>query len=299
MTATLTLPRNIQLKLEQTLTQWPQWRCEPPLVSPPEVINLLVSGVSNFSVLVRSGQRFVVRIDGINPAANGLNRQSEWRALYSAHSASRAPRPCYFNPALGSLVCDYLSPDEEQGLCIGELAALLRDIHQLPARHSRLDLAERILRYEKQLEHRGQALTAPMAQCREPVLRMLDDINRRPQPAVLCHNDLLQANRIYSGGRLWAIDWEYCAMGSPWYDLAVVITGDSLGAAQADELLEAYLGRTATSAERLELQQHSCVYRYLELLWYLAQQRTAPEPALLEQKMAALEKALQFQGTSD
>jgi len=299
MTTTLTLPRNIRLKLEQTLAQWHQWHCAPPLLSPPEVVNLLASGVSNFSVLVQSGQRFVVRIDGINPAANSLNRQSEWRALQAAHRASLAPQPCYFNPALGSLVCDYLPPDEEQVLCIGELAALVRDIHQLPARHSRLDLAERILRYEKQLEHRGQALTAPMARCRGPVLRILDDINRRPQPAVLCHNDLLQANRIYSGGRLWAIDWEYCAMGSPWYDLAVVITGDSLGAAQADELLEAYLGRAASSAERQELQQHSCVYRYLELLWYLAQQRTAPEPTLLEQKMAALEKALQLQGTSD
>ena len=292
MTATLTLPHNIRLKLEQTLTQWPQWHCEPPLASPPEVVKLLAPGVSNFSVLVRSGQRFVVRIDGINPAANGLNRQSEWRALHCAHSANLAPRPCYFKPALGSLVCDYLSPDEEQVLCIGELAALLRDIHQLPARHSRLHLAERILRYEKQLEHRGQALTAPMARCRKPVLRMLDDINRRPQPAVLCHNDLLQANRIYSGGRLWAIDWEYCAMGSPWYDLAAVITGDSLGAVQADELLETYLCRAASSAERVELQQHSCVYRYLELLWYLAQQRSSAQPALLEQKMTALEKAL-------
>ena len=292
MTATLTLPRNIRLKLEQTLTQWPQWHCEPPLVSPPEVVKLLAPGVSNFSVLVQSGQRFVVRIDGINPAANGLNRQSEWRALHCAHGANLAPRPCYFNPALGSLVCDYLPPDEEQVLCIGELAALLRDIHQLPARHSRLHLAERILRYEKQLKHRGQALATPMARCREPVLRMLDDINRRPQPAVLCHNDLLQANRIYSRGRLWAIDWEYCAMGSPWYDLAAVITGDSLSAAQEDELLEAYLGRAASSAEQLELQQHSCVYRYLELLWYLAQQRSSAQPALLEQKMAALDNAL-------
>jgi thiamine kinase len=207
MTTKLTLPRNIQLKLEQTLAQWPQWHCEPPLTNPPEVINLLAPGVSNFSVLVQSGRRFVVRIDGINPAANGLNRQSEWRALQAAHSASLAPQPRYFNPALGSLVCDYLPPDEGQVLCIVELAALLRDIHQLPARHSRLDLAERILRYEKQLEHRGRVLSAPMTRCREPVLRMLDDINRRPQPAVLCHNDLLQANRIYSGGKLWAIDW--------------------------------------------------------------------------------------------
>jgi len=294
MTATLTLPRNIRLKLEQTLAQWPQWRCEPPLARPPEAVALLAPGVSNFSILVQSGQRYVVRIDSINPAANGLNRQSEWRTLQSAHNARLAPQPRYFNPALGSLVCDYLAPDAEQVLCIVEVAALLRDIHQLPARHSRLDLAERILRYEKQLKHKGQALTKAMARCREPVLCMLDDINQRPQPAVLCHNDLLQANRISSGGRLWAIDWEYCAMGSPWYDLAVVVNGDSLGAAQADELLEAYLGRAAGSAEQLELQQHSCVYRYLELLWYLALQHTVPEPALVEQKIAALENLLEL-----
>ncbi len=292
MTAMHTLPRNIRLKLEHTLAQWTQWHCDPPLTSAPAVVAVLTAGVSNFSVLVQSGPRFVVRIDGINPAANGLNRQSEWRALQSAHSENLAPRPCYFNPALGSLVCDYLTPNEQQTLCITQLADLLRGIHRLPARHSRLDLAERILRYEKQLEHRGQGLSAPLARCREPVLRMLDDINRRPQPAVLCHNDLLQTNRIYSGGRLWAIDWEYCAMGSPWYELAVVITGDSLHTEQADALLLAYLGRTANSAERLELRQHSCVYRYLELLWYLAQQPTALEPAPLARKIAALEQAL-------
>jgi len=258
----------------------------------PEVVAVLAAGISNFSVLVESEKSFVVRIDGINPAANGLNRQSEWRTLQTAHDAMLAPQPRYFNPALGALVCDYLVPDEDQAYCIPAVAALLRDIHQLPARHSRLDLAERILRYEKQLQHRTQAPTTPVAQCRAQVLRLLHDINQRPQPVVLCHNDLLQANRIYSGGRLWAIDWEYCAMGSPWHDLAVVIIGDSLSTAQTDELLEAYLGRTATSAERQELHQHSCVYRYLELLWYLALQRATVEPVVLEQKTAALENAL-------
>ena len=29
----------------------------------------------------------MVRIDGINPAANGLNSQAEWRALLAAHQA--------------------------------------------------------------------------------------------------------------------------------------------------------------------------------------------------------------------
>lgn len=289
---TAALPRNIQYKLEQTLAQWRHWLCDPPLAAPPEVLAVLTNGISNFSVLVESGQRFVVRIDGISPAANGLNRQTEWRALQAAHSAGLAPRPRYFNPDLGSLVCDYLTPDERQEPDIADTARLLHHIHLLPARHNRLDLAERILRYEKQLEHKGSALPAGMTKCRARVLDIQDSINQRPGPTALCHNDLLQANRIYSGGKLWAIDWEYCAMGNPWYDIAAVISGDSMNAAQTDELLKAYLGRSASTAQRQNLHQHSCVYRYLELLWYLAQKYAALEQDTLGQKQLELEQAL-------
>jgi len=286
------LPRNIQLKLEQTLAQWRHWRCDPPLDSAPETIRLLGRGVSNFSILVGASKRFVVRIDGINPATNGLNRQAEWRALQAASAAGLAPAPRYFNPDLTSLVCDYLVPDENREPDPGDVATLLREIHRLPARHSRLDLAERILRYEKQLEHAGQALPPVMVRGRAQLQQMLHDINRRAPAAVLCHNDLLQANRIYSGGRLWAIDWEYCAMGSPWYDLAVIIVGDSLDPARASSLLEAYLGTPASAEHWSDLRQYACIYRYLELLWYLAPQGNPLEPALLEQKLTGLDQAL-------
>ena len=283
-----TLPQTIQLKLEQTLAQWPQWLCDPALAASPEVVSVLASGISNFSVLVEAGQRFVVRIDGINPALNGLHRQTEWRALQAAHSAGLAPHPRYFNPDLGSLVCDYLVPDDAQDRCIPDVAHLLRDIHQLPARHTRLDLAERILRYEKQLEHKHRAPSGALRQCGEEVSTLVHGINQDPGPAVLCHNDLLRANRIYSETRLWAIDWEYCAMGSPWYDLAVVVNGDSLDAPDTDKLLLAYLGRAPDERERQALHRYGCVYRYLELLWYLAQERPVLAPGALEEKVAEL-----------
>jgi len=290
------LPRNIQLKLEQTLAQWPHWHCEPRLTAVPDVAAVLSPGASNFSILVGSGQRFVVRIDGVNPAANGLNRQTEWRALQAAHGAGLAPRPRYFNPDLGSLVCDYLPPDEEQSVVITELAGLLRAIHQLPARHNRLDLAERILRYEKQLQHRGRAPAPPLAHCREQVWDLLRSIDPEAQATALCHNDLLQANRIYSGGRLWAIDWEYCAMGDPWYDIAVVINGDGLNRAQTDQLLDTYLGRAVSTTERQALHHYGCIYRYLELLWYLAQERCPVAGETLAVKQDELAQCLAREG---
>ena len=286
------LPRPIQLKLEQTLAQWQQWQCEPTLTRAPGVVEVLSPGIGNFSVLVAAEQHFVVRIDGLNPAANGLSRQTEWRTLEEAHSSGIAPCPRYFNPDLGSLVCDYLPPDAEQECAIVDVANLLRAIHQLPPRHHRLDLAERILRYEKQLAHRAEPPVIDVTRCRDALAVLLREADRIPVQAVLCHNDLLRANRIYSGGRLWALDWEYCAMGSALYDLAVVINGDNLRAGDAEELLESYLGRSPRVPERDALYLYGGIYRYLELLWYLALDRPALDGPAIEKKYAALRSLL-------
>jgi thiamine kinase len=267
---TLALPRTVQYKLDQTLAQWPQWQCTPALTRSPEPVRALGPGVSNHTILVESTRQFVVRIDGLVPAAHGLNRQVEWHTLRAAHSAGLAPCPRYFNPDLGSLVYDYLPPDATQPTDAAAVGRLLRAIHALPSRRHRLDLAERILRYEKQLEHRGVALGDTLRACHESVTDLLHQIGRQGAQTVLCHNDLLRANRLYSGGSLWALDWEYCAMASPWYDIAVVVHGDDLSAPDADALLIAYLDRTPTDGERKQLHRYGCIYRYLELIWYLA-----------------------------
>ena len=282
-----TLPRNIQLKLDQTLNQWRHWRCDPPLSGPPRIVSLFDSGISNHSVLVEAEKRFVIRIDGVNATNNSLSRSWEWRVLNSAHEAGLAPCPRYYNPELGVLVCDYLPPDSHPVNDISETAALLRSIHQLPAFHHRLDLRERITRYEKQVEHQNRELPAIMASCRETVLNLLDLLNEDNDTPVPCHNDLLAANRIVSGNKLRAIDWEYCAMGSLWFDLAVVAIGDRLDSGQKQELLTAYLEREATPGESLKFSQNCVVYQYLELLWYLANTSGA-----VEQRLSKLQQAL-------
>jgi thiamine kinase len=286
------LPRHIQFKLDQTLAQWPQWQCTPALTRAPQVVRILTPGISNFSVLVESAQRFVVRIDGLNPSANGLSRQTEWRTLRDAHRAGLAPHPRYFNPELGSLVCDYLDPEDGRGHNIADVAQLLRAIHQLPPRHQRLDLAERILRYEKQLEHRDPSVSDEVKPYQGKVMELLAQTRQLAAEPVLCHNDLLTANRIYHDGKLWALDWEYCAMGSPWYDIAVVVNGDSLGPSATDALLETYLGREPDSKERDTLHLYGCIYCYLELLWYLPLDQPLLTQSAIEQKSTALRSML-------
>lgn len=262
-----------EAKLQHTLAQWRQWRCEPKLAAPPEVERVLGDGHSNHSFLTAGETPFVVRIDGINPAEHGLNRFHEWRCLHSASSAGIAPQPVYFNPDLCCLVSRYLPPDAVNlgaPLATTPVAALLRAVHQLPPRHYRLDLAQRVGRYRQRLaEAAGSGASAPFLQEFDtPIDSLLEMLAQHQTPLVLCHNDLLNANRITSSGTLYALDWEYAATGSALFDLAVIIEGDCLSETAADQLLEAYFQRDPAPQEHLAINRNRAVYLYLELMWY-------------------------------
>ncbi len=287
------LPHPVRLKLEQTLAQWRHWRGEPRLPGRPVFLRALSGGASNFALLVEAGERFVVRIDGIDPAAHRLHRQGEWQTLVAAHAAGLAPQPRYFNPELGSLVCDYLPADTAQPTETADVGRLLRRIHRLPARHHRLDLPERLLSYEKMLAQRGPGLARELAAWAAPVRRLLGLLEPDRHAPVLCHNDLLRANRLYSGGRLRALDWEYSAMGCPWFDLGVVAGGDDLDEAAQARLLEHYLEQPPGDSERRRLRRYACVYRYLELLWYACQADSREQEEAVRRRLAGFADALE------
>lgn len=288
------MPDQVTRKLEQTLAQWHQWRDAHLLPGAPHIVQQLHGGVSNYNVLAEAaGQQFVIRIDGINPAANGLNRQAEWRALHAACDAGIAPRPHYFNPELGALVCDYLPPDDRQPPQPADLAQLLRTIHQLPALRFRLDIFERTRRYERQLAGKQFSAAQGLSQTRQSIHELLQATDRQEQTHRLCHNDLNPTNLLFSGGKLYALDWEYSAMGDPWFDLAVLCTGQELSAEKNLALLQQYLQRETTAADWLRLQRQQCIARYLELLWYLSQKPEHHEGVVMEKKLADLQSGLE------
>ncbi|MCR9105898.1 MAG: phosphotransferase [Gammaproteobacteria bacterium] len=287
------LPPAIAHRVEQTLLQHAQWRGRNSGHPMPRQQQTLHAGASNFSVLVTDGHlQWVVRIDGINPALHGLNRQSEWHILQRAAAAGLGPAPRYFNPELGSLVYDYLPADPVQQYSVGDLAELVRGIHRLaPVRH-RVNLKERIAGYEK----RAHALTGDIARSTLAQGRAIDTLltaRYRPgNPLVLCHNDLLRSNRLLSGHQLRALDWEYAAMASPWYELAVISAGDDMPGDARDELVRHYLQRPPTAQESRELQAHVTIYRYLELLWYLTHERAVLSTAQYQHKLTQLRSAV-------
>ncbi|MCF7932131.1 MAG: phosphotransferase family protein [Acholeplasmataceae bacterium] len=81
------------------------------------------------------------------------------------------------------------------------------------------------------------------------------------KPKVFCHNDAQRSN-IVIGDQLYLLDWEYAGNNEFYYDIA------SFGNIRFEDaflLLEAYLGRKATAAER----DHVRFYRMFQALqWH-------------------------------
>jgi thiamine kinase-like enzyme len=90
-----------------------------------------------------------------------------------------------------------------------------------------------------------------------------------PLPIVYGHHDLLAANLIDDGSRLWLIDYEYAGFGTAMFDLANLSSNNGLAPDQAQALLAAYFG---TPPEPALLRSHAameCASLLREALWAL------------------------------
>ena len=94
---------------------------------------------------------------------------------------------------------------------------------------------------------------------------------RGVQPPVPCHNDLLNANFITDGERIWIVDWEYAGMGDRFFDLANFSVNHELSADENEELLRLYFGEASEDDVRsLTLMRFMSDFR--EAMWGVVQQ---------------------------
>ena len=81
------------------------------------------------------------------------------------------------------------------------------------------------------------------------------------------HNDLLAANFIDDGTRVWLIDWDYAGFNSPLFDLGGLASNNGLDPAQEDWLLSAYFEAPVTDDLRRRYAAMKCASLLREALW--------------------------------
>jgi thiamine kinase-like enzyme len=239
-------------------------------------IERLGGGITNhnFKVLL-DGEAYVLRIGGKDTELLGIDRRAEHGAALAAAAVGAGPEVVAFLDAEGALVTRFVRgrpvPVEEMRSpeAIARVVAVLKPFHDGPTIPARFDSFEVVRAYATAAAERGVRVPAAYERAAEvatQIARLRGTQTRRP-----CHNDLLNANFILDGTRLWIVDWEYAGMGDIFFDLANFSVNHELGPDEDDELLRVYFGdRNDADAASLAAMRFMSDFR--EAMWGVVQQ---------------------------
>ena len=217
----------------------------------------LDGGITNTNFIVDDqDERFVVRV-GDNIPLHGVMRFNEIAAARAAHAVGISPEIVY--NANGIFIMRFIEGRTFSEKDVREQQNLERILHLIQACHN--DIPKHF---------RGPALVFwPFHVCRNYILtakddnsRMMDffprflDINEELEKSVgeiklvFGHNDLLAANFIDDGKRLWLLDWDYAGYNTGLFDLANLSSNNELSSKQEDWILETYHQQPVTDRLR-------------------------------------------------
>lgn len=88
-----------------------------------------------------------------------------------------------------------------------------------------------------------------------------------PLPLIFGHHDLLPANFLDDGTRLWLIDYEYAGFGTALFDLAGAASNAGMTPDETDRLLIAYFGTPPDTPLRRAFDAMQCASLLREAMW--------------------------------
>jgi thiamine kinase-like enzyme len=244
-------------ELEKKVASLACWQSEVELAP-------LKGGLTNISFVVsHRGEKFVARC-GDDIPVHHVFRDRERAASMAAFEAGLSPEIIHAEPGITVLrfVEGRTFGEADLRANVGRLAALLKDCHIKVGRHLRgpantfwvfhvirdyvtlIDADRRYLAMADRLEQAQVAL-----------------------PIVFGHHDLLPANIIDDGRRLWLIDWEYGGFGTAMFDLANLSINGAFEPAQDAALLAAYFAGKVDDDLRRSFAAMKVASALREALW--------------------------------
>lgn len=234
----------------------------------------LGGGITNLNFVVDDGPiRRVVRVGGDIPQ-HGIVRSNELAASRAAASAGLAP--AVIHAEAGILVLEFLGA---RSLTAEEVRAPVnRDRLVSLMRHCHREIPK-VLRgpgFMFWVFHVLRDYGHVLREGRSPHLPILGGLLQAaerleaavgPVEIVFGHNDLLPANILDDGRRLWLVDWEYAGFNSPLFDLGGLASNAEMGPADAEAMVEAYYERPLTDELRRKAAAMSAASLLRETLW--------------------------------
>jgi len=206
-------------RLSEALRNWADWDCIAPLAAAPRLGPVLSEGsghilfelVDEPSLVARARRRPTSEVEG---AFSG-----EIEIWSAAAAAGIAPALVYVDRQQQAVICERAG-NASHPITGGALGQLMCAIHSLPKVNRRLTLRADAASYLSSVP--GEQRSAWQAIIHSPDIEQAFSLLEQDTD-YLCHNDLTVGNLLTQGDQLFAIDWEYAAMGSRYFDVAIAM----------------------------------------------------------------------------
>jgi thiamine kinase-like enzyme len=230
--------------LDQTVT----------LAGRPRTVTELPGGLTNrnYKVVTPAGA-FVARLSSDGSELLAIDRDCEYRNSVTAAAAGAGPSVAEYRPQDRLLIIGYLDgrtltpPDVAAPGAIPRIAATCRRLHGGGRFGNDFDMFGIQRRYHDVATSRGFRIPdryedlLPQVQAAQLALAV------RSEGTVPCHNDLLSANFIDDGDRIWLIDFELSGNNDPCFELGNIAAESHLDSQELEALVTAYYGRPRRS----------------------------------------------------
>ncbi len=222
----------------------------PALVGVPHRIDVLPGGLTNrnFTVTTESGRRLVARFACDQGSLLGIDREAEYRNSRSAAVAGVAPGVVDYSPEDGVLLVEWIDgrtfgpADLDDAATLAEVARTCARLHAGPRFVNDFDMFELQRHYLALVQTNGFRLPDRYLDFLPQVDQIRAAVAVQDEGRVPCHNDLLAANIMDDGERIWLIDFEYAGNGDACFELGNLWSESSLAPERLAELVHAYYG---------------------------------------------------------
>lgn len=219
-----------------------------PLLRDRTGMRELSGGLTNRNLAIDTPTgKYVARVSSNTSSMLAIDRESEYENSKIAASVGIGAPVHDYIPGQGLLVIGYLegrtygASDVANNL--GRIAKSCRILHSAKPFVSNFNMFNIQRLYLKTVQENGYRLPEEYVSYLPQVEQMFTALQVLDEGTVPCNNDLLPANFIDDGEKIWIIDYEYSGNNDACFELGNIWSEASLDYESLQELVDAYYGR--------------------------------------------------------
>lgn len=257
-------------RARELLNEIPGFRDRDARVSP------LSGGITNQNFRVDvDGESYVLRITSASTDHLGIRRDHERACMRIAAELGIGAEVICSIPERHVLVSRFVhgraltSDDARTPETLERIVESIKCYHEGPDFPGSFSAFETVRDYHRLALENGVSFPDELPEALDRMARIETALASR-RTSSPCHNDLLAGNLIDDGETIRIIDWEYAAMGDPFFDLGNFAVNQALRDDESDLLLKLYFGELRRS-DRAHLELMKMASDLREAFWGFAQ----------------------------